>query len=155
MAEWSIAAVLKTVDLRGSGGSNPSLSAKANRMMQIIRFFYCPMPWHACMPEAVDNKKMMCRKAHLVCFKAPPRRAGEGMPTAGRPNPDAGGNGGAPIPALLGMAEPNPPPIGSIILPSQDDGTPNPSQISIQYISPVPPVKKTYEWHASTALGYL
>ena len=28
MAEWSIAAVLKTVDLRGSGGSNPSLSAK-------------------------------------------------------------------------------------------------------------------------------
>ena len=27
MAEWSIAAVLKTVDLRGSGGSNPSLSA--------------------------------------------------------------------------------------------------------------------------------
>ena len=29
MAEWSIAAVLKTVDLRGSGGSNPSLSAKA------------------------------------------------------------------------------------------------------------------------------
>ena len=28
MAEWSIAAVLKTVDLKGSGGSNPSLSAK-------------------------------------------------------------------------------------------------------------------------------
>ena len=117
MAEWSIAAVLKTVDLRGSGGSNPSLSAKANRMMQIIRFFYCPMPWHACMPEAVDNKKMMCRKAHLVCFKAPPRRAGEGMPTAGRPNPDAGGNGGASIPRLSGvsfslaktMAHPTPP----------------------------------------------
>ena len=28
MAEWSNAAVLKTVDLHGSGGSNPSLSAK-------------------------------------------------------------------------------------------------------------------------------
>ena len=28
MAEWSNAAVLKTVDLNGSGGSNPSLSAK-------------------------------------------------------------------------------------------------------------------------------
>ena len=28
MAEWSIAAVLKTVELRGSGGSNPSPSAK-------------------------------------------------------------------------------------------------------------------------------
>jgi hypothetical protein len=27
LAEWSIAAVLKTVDLHGSGGSNPSLSA--------------------------------------------------------------------------------------------------------------------------------
>ncbi len=26
MAEWSIAAVLKTVELQGSGGSNPSLS---------------------------------------------------------------------------------------------------------------------------------
>ena len=31
MAERSIAAVLKTVDLRGSGGSNPSLSAKNKR----------------------------------------------------------------------------------------------------------------------------
>ena len=27
MAEWSIAAVLKTVEPQGSGGSNPSLSA--------------------------------------------------------------------------------------------------------------------------------
>ncbi len=31
MAEWSIAAVLKTVDLQGSGGSNPSLSARKSR----------------------------------------------------------------------------------------------------------------------------
>ena len=29
VAEWSIAAVLKTVDPQGSGGSNPSLSASA------------------------------------------------------------------------------------------------------------------------------
>ncbi len=28
MAEWSIAAVLKTVELQGSGGSNPSSSAE-------------------------------------------------------------------------------------------------------------------------------
>ena len=28
MAEWSIAAVLKTVELRGSWGSNPYLSAE-------------------------------------------------------------------------------------------------------------------------------
>ena len=31
MAEWSIAAVLKTVVLRGTGGSNPSLSARQKR----------------------------------------------------------------------------------------------------------------------------
>ena len=30
MAEWSNAAVLKTVDLHGSGGSNPSSSAKGD-----------------------------------------------------------------------------------------------------------------------------
>ena len=28
VVEWSITAVLKTVELKGSGGSNPSLSAK-------------------------------------------------------------------------------------------------------------------------------
>lgn len=31
MAEWSIAAVLKTVEPQGSGGSNPSLSAKKKK----------------------------------------------------------------------------------------------------------------------------
>ena len=36
MAEWSIAAVLKTVELRGSGGSNPSLSA-TNIVNQLIK----------------------------------------------------------------------------------------------------------------------
>ena len=32
MAEWSNAAVLKTVDLHGSGGSNPSLSARKKQV---------------------------------------------------------------------------------------------------------------------------
>ena len=32
LAEWSIAAVLKTVELRGSGGSNPSLSANDRKV---------------------------------------------------------------------------------------------------------------------------
>ncbi len=32
MAEWSNAAVLKTVDLNGSGGSNPSLSADKRKL---------------------------------------------------------------------------------------------------------------------------
>ncbi len=31
VAEWSIAAVLKTVELHGSGGSNPSLSAREKK----------------------------------------------------------------------------------------------------------------------------
>ena len=39
MAEWSIAAVLKTVVLRGTGGSNPSLSARGvNRMISPLFF---------------------------------------------------------------------------------------------------------------------
>ena len=42
MAEWSIAAVLKTVDPHGSGGSNPSLSAEKQNIVKIsnleIRF---------------------------------------------------------------------------------------------------------------------
>ena len=37
MAEWSIAAVLKTVELRGSGGSNPSLSAKVKSRNQQLK----------------------------------------------------------------------------------------------------------------------
>ena len=37
MVEWSITAVLKTVDLRGSGGSNPSLSATNAENQQIVK----------------------------------------------------------------------------------------------------------------------
>ena len=37
MAEWSIAAVLKTVELRGSGGSNPSFSATNAENQQIAK----------------------------------------------------------------------------------------------------------------------
>ena len=37
MAEWASAAVLKTVELRGSGGSNPSLSAKLKRSKKMSR----------------------------------------------------------------------------------------------------------------------
>ena len=44
MAEWSIAAVLKTVELRGSGGSNPSLSANTKAGWFQLAFFYlCSM----------------------------------------------------------------------------------------------------------------
>ena len=37
MAEWSIAAVLKTVDPHGSGGSNPSLSAAICKTIRISK----------------------------------------------------------------------------------------------------------------------
>ena len=37
MAEWSIAAVLKTVDPHGSGGSNPSLSAAVCKTIRISK----------------------------------------------------------------------------------------------------------------------
>ena len=48
MAEWSIAAVLKTVDLNGSGGSNPSLSANKKAMQKSIAFIVHGKPSTAC-----------------------------------------------------------------------------------------------------------
>ena len=39
MAEWSIAAVLKTVELRGSRGSNPCLSAESPVKAKALRDF--------------------------------------------------------------------------------------------------------------------
>ena len=44
VAEWSIAAVLKTVVLRGTGGSNPSLSAIKGVNQVVARFtpFFTP-----------------------------------------------------------------------------------------------------------------
>ena len=41
MVEWSITVVLKTTVPRGTGGSNPSLSAKNPRnLLKISRFFF-------------------------------------------------------------------------------------------------------------------
>ena len=40
MAEWSNAAVLKTVEGQLSGGSNPSLSAKNQRVSKKLTLFY-------------------------------------------------------------------------------------------------------------------
>ena len=39
MAEWSIAAVLKTVEVRASGGSNPSLSAEDTKRSPMNQSF--------------------------------------------------------------------------------------------------------------------
>ena len=38
MVEWSITTVLKTVVLRGTGGSNPSLSANIAENQQVRKF---------------------------------------------------------------------------------------------------------------------
>ena len=38
MVEWSITAVLKTAVLRGTGGSNPSLSAKLADFQRVFFF---------------------------------------------------------------------------------------------------------------------
>ena len=51
MVEWSITAVLKTAVLRGTGGSNPSLSAE-KRAAKVARFFLlcvCARSEKACM----------------------------------------------------------------------------------------------------------
>ncbi len=41
MVEWSIAAVLKTVDGKLSGGSNPSLCAINTKMELSVFVFFC------------------------------------------------------------------------------------------------------------------
>ena len=41
VVEWSITAVLKTVELRGSGGSNPSLSAnKTKTALSLLKWLF-------------------------------------------------------------------------------------------------------------------
>lgn len=57
MAEWSIAAVLKTVELRGSGGSNPSLSANKGVNQQVMRFALFSTPKN--IDSLRDNKRAL------------------------------------------------------------------------------------------------
>ena len=54
LAEWSNAAVLKTVDLNGSGGSNPSLSAEHKK----------------------KSRQVYLNAIFLLCFATPRRRRG-------------------------------------------------------------------------------
>ena len=68
LAEWSNAAVLKTVDLNGSGGSNPSLSAK-KWLTDICRpLFIYSIPKN--IPKLSRKRKFLCRKLQdtLLCF---------------------------------------------------------------------------------------
>ena len=43
MVEWSITTVLKTVVPRGTGGSNPSLSAKSCKSKDLQDFLFCTL----------------------------------------------------------------------------------------------------------------
>ena len=54
MAEWSIAAVLKTVDCNRSGGSNPSLSASQAHAPQQGHFLFGDEPG---LPERIPKIK--------------------------------------------------------------------------------------------------
>ena len=61
MAEWSIAAVLKTVEPRGSGGSNPSLSArqaiddKTTDSESVVFCFCKPLVRNDCKCSSTDD----------------------------------------------------------------------------------------------------
>jgi hypothetical protein len=64
MAEWSIAAVLKTVVPRGTGGSNPSLSAdnKCNQLKKnTIAVFFFSFSQH------LVNERLP-QKFHMILF---------------------------------------------------------------------------------------
>ena len=68
MAEWSIAAVLKTVELQGSGGSNPSPSAKQeNRVANLICNPVFPAGWIGPEPGDRDGGRDLpgCRKTFV------------------------------------------------------------------------------------------
>ena len=68
MAEWSIAAVLKTVELRGSGGSNPSLSARKHRTidrLQIYIRFYI----HKVKADVLFHRPSHVRIGNIACHR--------------------------------------------------------------------------------------
>ena len=72
MAEWSNAAVLKTVELRGSGGSNPSLSAKEQK--NIRSAFRTPLFFiHFEAVRQVVQSVKNSTKSPTFIRKSPPR----------------------------------------------------------------------------------
>ena len=71
MAEWSIAAVLKTVDLKGFGGSNPSLSARKEDFGKLKLFDYQSLLFSINYDEILFNTENLCIFVNKCClFKA-------------------------------------------------------------------------------------
>ena len=70
VVEWSITAVLKTAVLRGTGGSNPSLSAERTKGDQfLITFFVYILPYALCenksyFPKNIDGKFQQIKKPY-------------------------------------------------------------------------------------------
>lgn len=58
MVEWSITTVLKTVVLRGTGGSNPSLSANKGVNQQVMRFAPFSTPRNLSVKKKATSKVM-------------------------------------------------------------------------------------------------
>ena len=76
VVEWSITAVLKTVELRGSGGSNPSLSAN-NLKLSAKRWAFFVQGRQELDPVRTCAEKLKGRKAvSFKSFARAPRRAG-------------------------------------------------------------------------------
>mgnify|MGYP006988629136 CR=1 FL=1 len=75
MVEWSITAVLKTVELKGSGGSNPSLSAN-NLKLSAKRWAFFVQGRQELAPVRTCAEKLKGRKAvSFKSFARAPRRA--------------------------------------------------------------------------------
>ena len=72
MAEWSIAAVLKTVDVKASGGSNPSLSARSTNheiptIVGIFHFEEIPQQAAGLIKEFMKNEKGEAQRSLMIC----------------------------------------------------------------------------------------
>ena len=68
MAEWSNAAVLKTVDLNGSGGSNPSLSANKLKLSALRWAFFVQDRQESRSRKALHGESPKDRQAFELQF---------------------------------------------------------------------------------------
>ena len=66
MVEWSITTVLKTVVPRGTGGSNPSLSANYERTFEEQPLTFNKLAVFSCHLKATDAIGFKCRDQFLV-----------------------------------------------------------------------------------------
>ena len=76
MVEWSITPVLKTGVLRGTGGSNPSLSAKAIKLdVRMLIQFFVAYGHQACLSEHERRKNNLHVSASFIAFAWTPAGA--------------------------------------------------------------------------------